>query len=195
MSLTIAPLSGMLSRYKVWRSLPPDERPDAIQTEREFAKYYGLSMATLRQWESDPKFWEDAFAIAKATIGRRLPEILTALAKRASDGNVPAIKLSLEVLGVHHDKVEHSVDFEDDRLIVIMPTGAAMPQHLLRATNAPESIEDDGNKYDIIEQEPTKKITAGKPVPTQYRPRTTRGPRAVMRPEEEEIVISDDVEE
>jgi hypothetical protein len=188
-TLSIQPIAALLSRYKLWRSLPPDERPDVLKTDRDFAKYYGLSLSTLRQWESDPRFFEDVFATAKSTIGRRLPEILGALAARAAGGNIPAVKLALEVLGVHHDKIQHSIEFEDDRLVVIMPAGMAMPQHLQRSTEEPKRL-NAGNReeYEIIDQETTVVVQSPTALPPnvvrveteheQYRPaKNPRGPR------------------
>jgi hypothetical protein len=188
-NLTIQPLAGILSRYKLWRSLPPGDRPEALRTDKEFAKYYNVSLSTLRQWESSPAFWEECFAIAKNTIGQRLPEILSALAARAATGNVPAVKLALEVLGVHRDKVQHTLDVDDDRLVVIMPAGMAMPQHLQRSTGEPKKL-DRGNQesFELVDMPGSAVVTAPPTATPQvnrlelnvedYRPaKNPRGPR------------------
>ena len=151
-TLSIAPVSAIIARYKLWSSLPTDERPQAIQSKKDFAAYYGVSLSTLRQWEADPKFWEDTFAMAKNILGNRLAEVLTALGNRASSGNIPAVKLFLEVLGVHHDKIEHTVDFDDDRLVVIMPAGMALPEHLQHSTKQPLQLEDNSLMYEMVDQ-------------------------------------------
>ena len=82
-------------KYIRWLAQGQENRqPD---TEAELARLMGVTDRTLRRWERRTGFVEAVHGEALKLLGRRLPDILDALYKRAVKGDVPAIKLALAV--------------------------------------------------------------------------------------------------
>lgn len=123
----VLPLHNIKAKYRTFLSVPASLRPKGLQTVREFAEHFRIQASLLKQWESEPTFWDDVFGEAKAVLGRAMADIMASLAARAMAGNVNAIKLSLEVLGVHHDKMEVQQTRTNDQIIMVLPPGMEIP--------------------------------------------------------------------
>jgi len=136
-------LSDRQRLFLMWASLLPAERPANLRTHEQVAEKLGVTVGSLIRWENTPGFWQSLFETSLAQAGRRLPEILDSLVRKALSGSVPAIKLSLEVLGVHHDVLEQRVLREDDRLVIIMaPPSLPRPEpNATRPTPEPLTLE------------------------------------------------------
>ena len=106
--------------YQLWLGIPESQRPSDLRTHAQIAERLNVSLKTLNEWEAQPGFWEVPFGHARAILGQRLPPILSALAKKAESGNIPAIKLSLEVLGVHQDHVTQTVDIVQRQPLIVL---------------------------------------------------------------------------
>lgn len=124
----VLPLTNIKAKYRTFLSVPAVVRPTEMKTIKQFADHFRIQPSLLRQWELEPNFWNDVFGEAQAVIGRALADIMHSLAERAKAGNVNAIKLSLEVLGVHHDKLEVQQTKANDQIIMILPAGMEIPQ-------------------------------------------------------------------
>lgn len=106
--------------YQRWKATPRAMRRPDQQTEEDVARILRVDLDTLRAWEQQPDFWLNVFSYARTILGSSLPSVLEALVKKAQSGSVTAIKLVLEVLDLHVDKIEQRVKREDDRLVVIL---------------------------------------------------------------------------
>lgn len=124
----VLPLTNIKAKYRTFLSVPMKARPSEMQTIKQFASHFNIQASLLRQWEAEPSFWNDVFGEAQSVLGRALADIMDALAVRAKAGNVNAIKLALEVLGVHHDKLEVQQTKANDQIIMVLPAGMAIPQ-------------------------------------------------------------------
>lgn len=60
-----------------------------------------------RVWIQEPTFQEMLHAITMGEMRSGLPELTAALVRRASKGNVPAIKLAMEASGYYNPRMEH----------------------------------------------------------------------------------------
>lgn len=118
-------------QYQTWLSIPPKARPAQLRTRAEFAAHFGVDEYTLLEWEQEHGWWADVFAQARSIIGNALPAILESMVERAVGGNVPAMKLCLETLGVRVDAMEIKHKYDDDQLMVIVgnarPVGVEAP--------------------------------------------------------------------
>ncbi len=123
----VLPLHTLKARYRTFLSVPMRYRPDNLRTIEEFASFYNIKPALLQQWESEPGFWDEVFNGARAVAGRALADVIDALVMRAKGGNVNAIKLALEMLGVHHDKLEVQHTKQQDQIIMVLPPGMSLP--------------------------------------------------------------------
>jgi hypothetical protein len=84
-------------KYLEWVATPKAAREQKTLTA--FAKKIGVDRTTLWRWSSVPQFREAVLQAARSYLKDELPEIYGALADRAKGGDVPAIKLALEVSG------------------------------------------------------------------------------------------------
>lgn len=57
-----------------------------------------------RRWRQDPKFHQLMADLQTGELWMHLPRMNNALIRRASKGNVPAIKLAMEVIGFYSPK-------------------------------------------------------------------------------------------
>jgi len=106
-------------KYKAWLGTPARFRPPGITTPKQFAAKFDVDMETLELWQLRPRFWDDVFASARTVIGTELSSIMESLLVRAQGGSVQAIKLCLDLLGVHADTLELKHTFQDDQLVLI----------------------------------------------------------------------------
>lgn len=127
MSTYMSPLDLVKAKYQTFLAVPKKYRPDGLKTTRDFAEKFGVPASTLVQWEQQPGFLTDVFVQARAIIARDMAEIIDALVERAKAGSVSAIKLALEVGGVHHDTVEVQHTKSQDKIILVLPPGMEIP--------------------------------------------------------------------
>ena len=141
-------------KYMLWLAAPKYARPKALRSRRALAERLGVSTATLRRWETELGWWDEVFQQARGIIGRRLASILAAMATEAEKGSVSAAKLCLEVLGVHHMKIQHEVDMRGDQLVIILHPDAipSLPQ---AQAQLPQSINARAQLLDVTAQTQT----------------------------------------
>jgi hypothetical protein len=123
----MSPLDLVKAKYLTFLSVPKKYRPDGLKTTRDFADHFGIPAGMLMQWEQQPGFITDVFMQSRAIIARNMAEIIEALVDRAKTGSVAAIKLALEVGGVHHDTVEVQHTKSQDQIILVLPPGMEIP--------------------------------------------------------------------
>ena len=145
-------------KYQFWLAVPSKDRPAALRTKKQVASALRVSESTLALWESLPGWWLAVHEHAIATLGNDLQEILTTLSERAKQGNVSAIKLALQVLGLFSEKTEQEVTHHHDQLMVVVkPHADASSTPTPTPTNRLTSGgEDDGDmeKYLTIDAAP-----------------------------------------
>ena len=127
MPMYMSPLELVKAKYQTFLSVPKKYRPDGLKTTRDFAEHFGIPAGMLMQWEQQPGFITDVFTQSRAIIARNMAEIIEALVDRAKTGSVSAIKLALEVGGVHHDTVEVQHTKSQDQIILVLPPGMEIP--------------------------------------------------------------------
>ena len=98
-----------------WQALPKDQRTP--KTEQEFAKQIGVTDRTLRRWKQLPGFWNGVRDEARANLRSAIARIYNALIKEAEAGNFQHIKLALEMLNEHTDRIEVTIKDEVVELI------------------------------------------------------------------------------
>lgn len=107
-------------KYQLWLATPSRNRPKGLQTREDVALQLGLPEDALQTWECSAGWWDDTFEAARAIIGHRLADILESTVSQAIKGNVPAQKLAYTILGVAAEHVDHKIQLEDDRLVIVM---------------------------------------------------------------------------
>jgi len=106
-------------KYRTWLGTPERLRPAGLRTKKQFAEKLDVELNTLITWEMQPRFWDDVFARARSIIGGEMTIIMEALLERAASGSVQAIKLCLDLLGVHSDNLEIKHTYDDDQLVLV----------------------------------------------------------------------------
>ena len=104
-------------KYLEWVATPKSLRNP--KTVLAFAKSIGVDRVTLWRWSKIPNFKQEFREAGRSVLEVELPNIYAALAKAASNGDVPAIKLALEVSGEYVPKQKLDMDFSklsDDEL-------------------------------------------------------------------------------
>ena len=86
----------------------------------EIAKEIGISAHTYYKWEKDPELLKIAYNEHLKRLGAWLPKVLIALAEKAEEGDVRAIKLLLEQFNVYKDDKSMSGKLTPDRIIEIV---------------------------------------------------------------------------
>ena len=150
-------------KYQLWLAAPNRSRPRNLRSRKTIAEKLGVSVPTLRRWETEPRWWDAVFQQARAIIGRRLAGILDAMATAAEGGSVNAAKLCLEVLGVHHKRIQHDVDVRGDQLVVILhgdalPSNGATPSlpQTQPLAQLPQSTNASAQLIDVLPTSPTR---------------------------------------
>jgi len=115
----MANISIVEEKYRIWLGTPQRMRPAKLTTRRQFAKEFEVDLETLDLWQVQPHFWDDVFAQARSVIGLEMSAVMEALLERATDGSVQAIKLCLDLLGVHSDSLELKHSFDNDQLVLV----------------------------------------------------------------------------
>jgi hypothetical protein len=101
--------------YMDWQGLPKDKRTP--KTEEEFAQQIGVTDRTLRRWKQLPGFWDGVRNEARANLKAAIGRIYHALIAEAEGGSFQHLKLALEMLNEHTDRVEVSLRDEVVELI------------------------------------------------------------------------------
>jgi len=107
--------------YMAWSALSRGERRPA--KESEIAAKIGVDDRTLRRWKQLPGFWDGVRNEARANLRSSIGRIYDALIKEAEAGSYQHVKLALEMLGEHTDKVQHIT--WRDRVIKLIQSGMA----------------------------------------------------------------------
>ena len=108
-----------------WLATPKKDR-DQWPQQRDFAEHIGVTPKTLSVWKKIPGFVDAVYARAKYYQGARVGSVLDALAKEAEGGDVPAIKLYLQVMGLWQPGM--------DRDVALIVFGADQMQKAFEAT-------------------------------------------------------------
>ena len=145
-------------KYQFWLAVPAKDRPKSLRTKRQVASALRVSESTLALWESLPGWWLAVHEHAMATLGNDLQEILTTLSEKAKSGNVPAIKLALQVLGLFTEKTEQEVTHHHDQLMVVVKPHADAPATPTPTNRLTDGRDEDGDgdmeKYLTIDAAP-----------------------------------------
>lgn len=99
-----------LAAYIAWAASPVKGRAPA--TQQELAQALGLKTdRTIRQWkEKDPTIDQEIEALQAAPLWQHRRDLYDALVKAATDGDVPALKLALEMTGDYVPRMKQTVD-------------------------------------------------------------------------------------
>ena len=99
-----------LAAYIAWAASPVKGRAPA--TQQELARALGLKTdRTIRQWkEKDPTIDQEIEKLQAAPLWRHRRDLYDALVKAATDGDVPALKLALEMTGDYVPRMKQTVD-------------------------------------------------------------------------------------
>lgn len=96
-------------QYMDWLALPKALRQP--KTDGQFATQLGVNQSTLWRWRQIPGFADELRRQVREQLKSEVPEIYEALVKEAKKGDVPAIKLALEITGdyVPSQKIDANV--------------------------------------------------------------------------------------
>jgi Helix-turn-helix of insertion element transposase len=94
-----------------WFATPKVERKPRFQ--KEFAETLGLREKTISRWNNDPDLSAEVGRVARAELGKDLPEVYGTLRKMAINGSFQHMKFYLELLEEHRKEVD--VNFTDKR--------------------------------------------------------------------------------
>ncbi len=90
-----------------WFATPKVERKPRFQ--REFAEMLGVREETISRWKNDPDLSAEVGRVARAELGKDLPEVYGTLSKMAIKGSFQHIKLYLLLLEEHREEVDVNV--------------------------------------------------------------------------------------
>ena len=107
-------------KYMAWLALPKADRKPKNDTD--IAKEIGVDVRTLRRWKHLPDFWENVRNEGRANLRVSIGRIYDALIKEAEEGSYQHIKLCLEMLGEHTDKINIQAYWYDE-LIPLIKSG------------------------------------------------------------------------
>ena len=94
-----------------WFATPKVERKPRFQ--KEFAETLGVREETISRWKNDPDLSAEVGRVARAELGKDLPEVYGTLRKMAIRGSFQHMKLYLELLEEHREEVD--INFIDKR--------------------------------------------------------------------------------
>jgi hypothetical protein len=103
-----------------WLATPKSERTP--KTQKEFAAVIGTDEGTLSDWKKKAGFMDEVRGLARKYLKDELPDIYGALIEKAKTGDVPAIKLAMEMTGEYTPKQNIQMDLSklsDDELRTI----------------------------------------------------------------------------
>lgn len=102
--------------YMEWESLPKSERKP--KTIEEFSKQLGITSRTIRNWKQLPGFWDGVRNEGRANLRASVSRLYRALINEAEGGSYQHLKLALEMLGEHTDRIQH-VTWKDEVINLI----------------------------------------------------------------------------
>ncbi|MCA9367573.1 hypothetical protein KC887_04930 [Candidatus Kaiserbacteria bacterium] len=94
--------------YQQWLALPKKLRQP--KTVALLAKQFKVDPATMWRWSQKEGWWDAVNAIKREAIRGEYAEIMDALISKSKDGDVPAIKLFMEMIREYTPKQELTGD-------------------------------------------------------------------------------------
>jgi len=112
--------SATQRKFQLWLATPPELRPKEVRKLEGFAKSVDTEVSSLVEYSSMPGFWDETYKLCGNIVGEALSDIISAVVNRASQGNIQAAKLCLEMLDLRAEKfvIEHKKD--KDVLLLVM---------------------------------------------------------------------------
>lgn len=96
-----------------WLATP--ERLREPQTQREFSAKLGVREETFSRWKNDSGLMAEVNSVARAELGKDLPEVYGTLRKMAIKGSFQHMKLYLELLEEYSEEVNVNVNDQRER--------------------------------------------------------------------------------
>jgi hypothetical protein len=124
MSPNVRKFNNGQEQYIAWLAIPRFERIPG--TQAEFAKSIGVTDRTLRRWHDLPGFWDEVTAVSRQNLREGIGNIYGALRRAAESGSFQHIKLALELLGEHIDRLQ--VQTWQDEIIQLLREGKVKPE-------------------------------------------------------------------
>lgn len=100
--------AGQLA-FMDWLATPRNYRDASLPTQEAVAEKIGVTPKTLTVWKRIPGFVDAVYMRAKYYMGSHVSGVLGALAAEAESGDVPAIKLYLQVCGLWQPGMDRDV--------------------------------------------------------------------------------------
>lgn len=98
-------------RFIYWLATPKDLRTPA--TQGEFAEEIGVTYVTVSRWKAKPDLTNEVNRVARAELGKDLPEVYGTLRKLAIKGSFPHMKLYLELLEEYRETSDVNVNVSE----------------------------------------------------------------------------------
>lgn len=94
-------------KFIEWLATPKqDRKPETVEL---LAEELGVNPATMWRWKKLDGFQDAVNALARASVGSRLPEVYGALLREAEKGSFQHIKLALELSGDYVERSETKI--------------------------------------------------------------------------------------
>ena len=95
-------LTAEQQQFIEWLATPKKQRKPA--TQKAFAASIGTHEVTVCEWKRKPELMNAVRELSRAYLKDELPDIYSALIEKAKTGDVPAIKLAMEMTGEYVPK-------------------------------------------------------------------------------------------
>ncbi len=118
-------------KFMEWLSLPRYDR--LPPTQEMFAESIGTTNLTLWRWKKLLGFQEAVNALARATIGTKLPEVYGALLREAEKGSYQHIKLVLELSGDYVETQRQEITGKNGESLATKPDFSGLTTEQLDA--------------------------------------------------------------
>ncbi len=96
-----------------WLATPESLRES--RTALTFAQKIGVRNETISRWKNDPDLRDEVNRVARAELGKDLPEVYGTLRKMAIKGSFQHMKLYLELLEEYRETSDVNVNVTDAR--------------------------------------------------------------------------------
>jgi hypothetical protein len=90
-----------------WFATPGVERKPRFQ--KEFVETLGVREETISRWKNDPDLSAEVGRVARAELGKDVPEVYGTLCRMAIKGSFQHMKLYLELVEEHREEVDVNV--------------------------------------------------------------------------------------